>query len=90
MKKKKKKIGQAKATCEVLEGFVDWTNPGISKSAKEEETEMSGLVSGFTARMRKRTTSAHGETALGVEAFGEKASKVDRLRRRGSKESDGN
>ena len=90
MKKKKKKIGHEKATYEVLEGFVDWTNPGISKSAEKEETEMSGLVYGFTTRMCKRMTSAHGEIALGAEAFGGKVSKADRLRRRVSEESYGN
>ena len=36
-----------------LEGFVDWTNPGVSELAKDEEAEISGLVSGFSARMRK-------------------------------------
>ena len=36
-----------------LEGFVDWTNLGVSELAEEEEAEMSGLVSSFVARMRK-------------------------------------
>ena len=53
-KKNKKKTMQAKAADAGLEGFVNWTNPGVSKSAKEEEVEMSGLVSGFAARMFKR------------------------------------
>ena len=30
-----------------LEGFVDWTNLGVSESAEEEEAEMSGLVFRF-------------------------------------------
>ena len=30
---------------------MDWTNPVVRESAKEEEAEMSGLVSGFAARM---------------------------------------
>ena len=33
---------------------MNWTNLGVSDSAKEDEAEMFGLVSGFTARMRKR------------------------------------
>ena len=79
MKKKKKKIEKAKATDERLEGFVNWTNLGVSESTKEEEAEMSGLVSGFTARMRKRAASAHGETALGAGVPGEKRPKLTDL-----------
>ena len=41
-----------------LERFMDWTNPGVSESIEEEEVEMSGLVSGFSTRMRKREASA--------------------------------
>ena len=36
---------------------MDLTNPGVSESDEEEEVEMSGLVSGFAARMRKRVAS---------------------------------
>ena len=36
-KKKKKKFGQAKATDEGPEGFVDWTNPKISESTLREK-----------------------------------------------------
>ena len=56
--KKKKKIEQEKAVGAELEGFVDWTNPGVSESDEEEKTEMSGLVSGFAVWMRKRAASA--------------------------------
>ena len=66
MKKKKKKTEKAKATDARLEGFVNWTNLGVSESAEEEEAEMSGLASGFSVRMRKPAASAHGETALGA------------------------
>ena len=54
-KKKKKKTWQKKATSVGVEGFVDWTNPGVSESV--EEVEISGLVSSFASRMRKRATS---------------------------------
>ena len=45
-----------------LEGFVDWTNPRVSESTKEE-AEMSGLVSGFATMMRKRVASSQGLNA---------------------------
>ena len=57
-KKYKKKTGQAKATSAGLEGFMDWTNPGVSQPDEEEEVEMLGLVSSFSARMRKRVAKA--------------------------------
>ena len=57
-REKKKKTRQAKATGAGLERFVDWTNLGVSESAEEEEAMMSGLVYGFTERMRKREGSA--------------------------------
>ena len=75
-KKMNKKTGQAKAASARLEGFVDWTNPRVNESAKEEEAEMSGLVSGFSVRMRKRATSAQGETTLGTEVLGRKCPKL--------------
>ena len=53
MKKKKKKVGQVKATSEGLEGFVDWTDPTVSKSAEEIEAKMSSFTVGFAARMHK-------------------------------------
>ena len=59
-----------------LEGFVEWTNPGVSKSAEKEEAEMSGLVSGFAARMSKRAASAQGEIAPSFEALGRKHPKL--------------
>ena len=46
---------------------MDWTNPRVSESVEEEEAVMSGLVSGFVERMRKRGASAQGEIALGYE-----------------------
>ena len=52
-KKKKKKTRQAKAAGARLEGFVDWTNSGVSESSEEEEAEMFGLIFGFAMRMRK-------------------------------------
>ena len=55
---------------------MDCTNPGVSESAKEEEVEMSSLVSSFVSRMRKPAASAQGETARGVEASGEKRPKL--------------
>ena len=43
-RKKKKKIGQSKAADMGLEGFMDWTNPGVNELAEEEEeVEMSCL-----------------------------------------------
>ena len=55
---------------------MDWTNPRVRKLAEEEEVEMSGLVSGFVARMRKRAASAQGETSLGSEVLGGKRPKL--------------
>ena len=51
--KKKKKTKQSKDVSAGLEGFVDWMNLGVSESVKEEEAEISCLVSDFAARMRK-------------------------------------
>ena len=53
MKKKKKKIGHIKVIDEGLEGFVDWTDSTVSESIEEREAEMSSLVVGFVAWMRK-------------------------------------
>ena len=52
-RKKKKKTKQSKVVGAGLEGFVDWINQRVSESAEEEKEEMSCLVSGFAARMRK-------------------------------------
>ena len=41
-----------------LDGSMDWMNPGVCKSAKEEEVELSGLVSDFSTRMLKQMASA--------------------------------
>ena len=59
-----------------LEGFVEWTNSGVSKSTEKEEAEMSGLVSSFAARMSKQAASAQGETAPSFEAPGRKHPKL--------------
>ena len=75
-KKKKKKVGQATAVGTGFEGFVDWTNPGVSESVEEEEAEMSGLVSSFSARIRKQVASTQGETTL-IQSIWRKASKAD-------------
>ena len=60
-----------KATSAGLEGFVDCTNPRVSELAEEEEAEMPGLVSSFSARMHKRATSAQGVTALALKYLAE-------------------
>ena len=51
-------------------------NPGVSESAKEEEAEMSGLVSGFASRMRKRAASTQGEIAPNFEVSSRKRLKL--------------
>ena len=58
---------------------MDWTNPGVSESAEEEEAKMFGLVSDFAARMRKRVASAQGVTAPDVEVLGRKGPKLTGL-----------
>ena len=58
---------------------MDWTNPGVSELAKEEEAEMSGLVFSFAARMHKRAANAQGLTASSVEVHGEKNLKLASL-----------
>ena len=56
---------------------MDWTNPRVSESTKEEEeAKMSSLVSGFAVRMRKRVASARWEIALNSEVHGEKHPKL--------------
>ena len=79
MTKKKKKSGQAKAAGEGLEGFVDWTNPAVSQSAKERETKMSSLVIGFTMWMHKRAANAQKGTTLGLEVLGDKCFRPSRF-----------
>ena len=46
-------------------GVRDWTNLRVNELAEEKEAEMSSLVSGFVAWMRKRTTSTQRRTAPG-------------------------
>ena len=49
-----------KVTGARLEGFVNWV--GIIASELVEEEEMSRLVVGFAARVRKRATFLEGES----------------------------
>ena len=60
---------------------MDWLDPPTSDLAEERQEDMSSLAIGFIARMRKRATSAQGETTLGSEVYGGK-----RPRRSGPKE----
>ena len=69
-KKEKKKAEHIKAV-----KFVDWTNPTVSESTEERETEMFGLVVRFSMRMLKRAANTQGETSSGLEVPGEKRSK---------------
>ena len=59
-KKKKGKIitGHIKATGAGSECFMDWLNPTASELAEERKEDISSLVIGFAARMRKRGLSA--------------------------------
>ena len=66
-RKKAKKVGQIKAADAGLDGFVDWVDPISSEPAEEREGDMSCLVVGFYARMRKWAGSAQGETTPGFE-----------------------
>ena len=78
-KKKKKKFGQAKVTDVGLEGFVDLTNSTVSESTEERESEMSGLIAGFSMQRCKRATNAQEETTLSLEVLGDKRSKPSRF-----------
>ena len=91
MKKKKrmkgKKVGQAKFPGAGLEGFVNWVNPSpptgeirgvhlVSQIPSEPaEVDMSSLVTGFAAPMRKRVASAQGETTPDSDVPGGKRPK---------------
>ena len=73
-RKKRVKIGQAKADSTGLEGFVDCVNltlptresqgdPQISSEPTEEiKHDISSLAARFTAWIRKQAASAQGET----------------------------
>ena len=50
-------------------------DPNASDPVEEREEDMSSLVVGFVIRMRKRATSAQGETTPGFEVSGEKRPK---------------
>ena len=76
--KKKKKSRKAKAAGEGQEGFMDWTNPTVSKSTEEREVEMSGLIAKFSIRMHKRATNAQERTTLGLEVPSDKRSRPSR------------
>ena len=54
---------------------MDWVDPNASDPVEEREDDMSSLVTGFSARMRKRAASAQGETTLGFEVSGGKRPK---------------
>ena len=73
--KKKKKKGKIITVDAGLEGFVDWVDPNVSHPAEEKEDDMSSLAIEFSARMRKRATSAQGETTPGFEVSGGKCPK---------------
>ena len=47
----------------------------VSESTEERETEMSGLITRFAMRMRKRVANAQGETFFGLEVQDEKCFK---------------
>ena len=55
---------------------MDWTNPRVSESAGEEEAEMSCLILGFVARMRKQAASSQGLAAPSDEVLGGKRPKL--------------
>ena len=70
-----KKVGQIKATGTGLEGFVDLVDPISSEPAEERDDDISSLVTGFTAPMRKRVASAQGETTPDFEVSSGKRQK---------------
>ena len=75
-KKKKKKIGHAKAAGARLEGFMDWISLVFKESAEEEEADMCGLIFGFVARMCKLAANGQGEISPDYEAPGRKCPKL--------------
>ena len=54
---------------------MDWTDPTASELAEERKNDMSSLVAGFAARMRKLAMSSQGETTPGSEVPGIKRPK---------------
>ena len=58
---------------------MDWKNPKVNESTEERETEMSGLVVGFSMRMRKQVANAQGETFSSLKVLDDKCSKRSRL-----------
>ena len=56
--KRKKKVGQVKATDEGLEGFIDWGEPTASEPTKKKKDDMYSLAARFTAWMCKWPTCA--------------------------------
>ena len=54
---------------------MNWVDPISSEPDEEREDDMSSLVVGFVESMRKRDTSAQGETTHGSEVPGGKRSK---------------
>ena len=75
-KRKKKKVIRVKASGKGLEGFVDWTDPTVSESAKEREVEMSSLAAGFAAWLCKRAANAQGEVTPGSKGPNGKSSRL--------------
>ena len=54
---------------------MDRVDPIASDPTEEREDDMSSLVAGFSARMRKRAASAQGKTTPGFEVPGRKSPK---------------
>ena len=92
--KKGTKVRHVKPINTGLEDFMGWANPTlptretqgdrpipqISRELVEKsENDMSSLAVGFAARMRKRATSAQGETTPGFEVPGGKRPKWSSL-----------
>ena len=60
-----------KATDAGLEGFMNWTNLGVSESAKEEEVEMSGLVFGLLRGCASERLVLRGRLLLALKYLAE-------------------
>ena len=60
---------------------MDWVDPKARDPAEERVDDMSSLAAEFFVWMRKRVSSAQGETTPGFEVSGEK-----RLKRSGPNE----
>ena len=58
---------------------MDWTYPTASELTEERADDMSSLVAGFVAQMRKQAASSQGETTPGSEVPGSKLPKLSGL-----------